>query len=130
MSDKVKINRGLNGVYFERSGVSDIDGRAGTLHYRGYSIDDLATKSTFEEVAYLLIHGELPTTSALAEFDKALKAARTLPPEIFDIVRACKNGHPMDVLRTCVSALSALAGPAHGGAAEDVMKMVREIGTP
>jgi citrate synthase len=44
MTDTVKINRGLKGIYFERSGVSDIDGRAGTLHYRGYSIDDLATQ--------------------------------------------------------------------------------------
>jgi len=86
MSDKVKINRGLKGVYFERSGVSDIDGAAGTLSYRGYSIHDLATKSTFEEVAYLLIHAELPTADQLAEFDGALKAARTLPPQIHDII--------------------------------------------
>lgn len=108
MSDNVKINRGLKGIYFERSGVSDIDGAAGTLSYRGYSIHDLATKSTFEEVAYLLIHAELPTASQLAAFDGALKAARTLPPQIHDIIRACKDGHPMDVLRTATSALAAL----------------------
>ena len=47
MSDDVKINRGLKGVYFERSGVSDIDGAAGELSYRGYSIHDLAAQSTF-----------------------------------------------------------------------------------
>jgi len=108
MSDKVKINRGLKGVYFERSGVSDIDGAAGNLSYRGYSIHDLATKSTFEEVAYLLIHAELPNSGELADFDAALKAARTLPPAIYDIISACKDGHPMDVLRTAVSALAAL----------------------
>jgi len=112
MSDKVKINhkinRGLKGVYFERSGVSDIDGAAGTLSYRGYSIHDLATQSTFEEVAYLLIHGELPDEIQLAGFDAALKAARALPPQINDIIAACKDGHPMDVLRTAVSALAAL----------------------
>jgi citrate synthase len=112
MNDKVKIspkiNRGLKGVYFERSGVSDIDGAAGTLSYRGYSIDDLATKSTFEEVSYLLIYGDLPNAQDLATFDAALKAARTLPPQITDIVTACKGGHPMDVLRTCVSALAAM----------------------
>jgi citrate synthase len=108
MTEAVKIHRGLKGVYFERSGVSDIDGRAGTLHYRGYSIDDLATRSTFEEVAYLLVHGELPTSAQLAEHDAALKAGRELPGAIHDIIRATAHGHPMDVLRTAVSALAAL----------------------
>ena len=102
-----KINRGLKGVYFERSGVSDIDGAAGRLSYRGYSIHDLATKSTFEETAYLLIHGELPTGPGLADFDARLKAARSLPDPILDIIRTMAHAHPMDVLRTAVSALAA-----------------------
>lgn len=108
MSENVKINRGLKGVYFERSGVSDIDGSKGELSYRGYSIHDLATKSTFEEVCYLLIQGELPNADELAGFDAKLKAARSLPPAIFDIIASCKDGHPMDVLRTAVSALAAM----------------------
>ena len=108
MTEPVKINRGLKGVYFERSGVSDIDGAAGTLSYRGYSIHDLATQSSFEEVAHLLIFGELPTATELAAFDTRLKAARTLPDAIHGIIAACKHGHPMDVLRTAVSALAAL----------------------
>ncbi|MCE8528874.1 citrate (Si)-synthase [Ruegeria pomeroyi] len=108
MSDEVKINRGLVGVYFERSGVSHIDGSQGELSYRGYSIHDLATHSTFEEVAYLLIHGELPSVAELADFDSRLKAARSLPPAVFDIIRSTKDGHPMDVLRTAVSALAVL----------------------
>ena len=108
MTDTVKINRGLKGIYFERSGVSDIDGRAGTLTYRGYSIHDLATHATFEEVSFLLIHGELPKAAELAGFDAALKAARTLPAPIHEIIRACAGGHPMDVLRTATSALAAL----------------------
>ncbi len=108
MTDPVKINRGLKGVYFERSGVSEIDGAAGTLSYRGYSIHDLATRSSFEETAYLLLYGELPTIAELAAFDASLKAARFLPPEIATIIDATKTGHPMDVLRTCVSALAAL----------------------
>lgn len=108
MTDTVKINRGLKGVYFERSGVSHIDGAKGELSYRGYSIHDLATKSTFEEVCYLLIHGELPTEAELTEFDSALKSARHLPEAVFEIIAACKDGHPMDVLRTAVSALAAL----------------------
>ncbi|WP_294230715.1 citrate/2-methylcitrate synthase, partial [uncultured Shimia sp.] len=79
MTENVKINRGLKGIYFERSGVSHIDGAKGELSYRGYSIHDLATQSTFEEVCYLLIHGELPTEAELAVFDSALKSARELP---------------------------------------------------
>lgn len=102
-----RINRGLKGVYFERSGVSDIDGAAGRLSYRGYSIDDLAARASFEEVAYLLLHGDLPTRGALAGFDAALRDARDLPPAVFDVIRAVSGGHPMDVLRTAVSALAA-----------------------
>ncbi len=108
MADDVKINRGLKGVYFERSGVSDIDGAAGMLQYRGYSIHDLATHATFEEVCHLLMKGELPTASELAAFEGALRAARAVPDAVLDIIRTCKDGHPMDVLRTAVSALAAL----------------------
>jgi citrate synthase len=108
MTDTIKINRGLKGVYFERSGVSHIDGAKGELSYRGYSIHDLATQATFEEVCFLLINGELPNATELAEFDAALKAARVLPAPIVDVLSACKDGHPMDVLRTGVSALAAL----------------------
>lgn len=108
MIDNVKINRGLKGVYFERSGASDIDGAAGTLHYRGYSIHDLATHATFEEVCHLLMKGELPTAAELAAFDAELRSARSVPDAVLDIIRVCKDGHPMDVLRTAVSALAAL----------------------
>ena len=108
MSENVKINRGLKGIYFERSAVSHIDGSAGTLSYRGYSIDALATQSTFEEVSYLLIYGDLPTQAELGDFDAKLKDARELPASVYDVIRATKDGHPMDVLRTATSALAAL----------------------
>ena len=108
MTENVKINRGLKGVYFERSGVSDIDGAAGTLHYRGYSIHDLATHATFEEVCHLLMKGELPNAAELAAFDAELREARAVPDAVLDIISVCKDGHPMDVLRTAVSALAAL----------------------
>ena len=77
--EKIEIHRGLKGVYFERSGTTFIDGKAGELRYRGYSIHDLAQHSSFEETAYLLLHGELPTAAELAAFDAKLKAARKLP---------------------------------------------------
>ncbi len=113
MSNEVKINRGLKGVYFERSGVSDIDGSKGALTYRGYSIHELAAHSTFEETAYLLIHGELPTADQLAAFDHELKAARVLPDQVYDIIRTARDAHPMDVLRTVVSALPAFEAQAY-----------------
>ncbi len=105
--EAVEIHRGLNGVYFDRSGTSDIDGKAGELRYRGYSIHDLAQSSSFEEVSYLLFYGELPTRAQLEAFDAELKAARALPPEILDVIRAVQGAHPMDVLRTAVSAMAA-----------------------
>ena len=80
--DKIEIHRGLKGVYFERSGTTFIDGKAGELRYRGYSIHDLAQHSSFEETAYLLLNGELPTATQLGGFDDKLKAARRLPGEI------------------------------------------------
>jgi citrate synthase len=105
VEEKIEIHRGLKGVYFERSSTSFIDGKAGELRYRGYSIHDLAEHSTFEETAYLLLHGELPNSSQLAGFDLALKAARSLPAEIISVITTLKSAHSMDVMRTCVSAL-------------------------
>ena len=106
-NEPIKIHRGLKGVYFDRSLCTFIDGRIGELRYRGYSIHDLAEHSSFEETAWLLLQGELPTRTQLADFDRQLKAARELPPPIVDIIRAIKSAHPMDVLRTAVSALAA-----------------------
>ncbi|MDP6069868.1 MAG: citrate/2-methylcitrate synthase [Alphaproteobacteria bacterium] len=103
----VKIHRGLMGVHFDRTETTHIDGRAGELRYRGYSIHDLAQHSSFEETAYLLLHGELPDADALAAFDAELKAARKLPEAVVEIVRALGQAHPMEVLRTAVSALGA-----------------------
>jgi citrate synthase len=106
-TDRIDIHRGLKGVYFDRSQVCYIDGRAGELRYRGYSIHELAQHSTFEETCYLLLRGELPARSALDSFTAELKAARALPREVLEVIRITKGAHPMDVLRTAVSALAA-----------------------
>ena len=106
-SEKVEIHRGLKGVYFDRSKVCFIDGRAGELRYRGYSIHDLAPHSTFEETCYLLLKGELPRRNELESFTAELRRQRVLPTAVLDIIRALKSAHPMDVLRTATSALSA-----------------------
>ncbi|GJL81518.1 MAG: citrate synthase [marine bacterium B5-7] len=118
--EKISINRGLKGVYFDRSATTFIDGRAGELRYRGYSIHDLAAQSNFEETAYLLIHGELPTKAQLSAFDVELKAARMLPDAVTDIIRSLKDAHPMEVLRTAVSALGAFDPQANDNSAQAV----------
>ncbi len=106
-AEAIKIHRGLKGVYFDRSPCTFIDGKAGELRYRGYSIHDLAEYSSFEETAWLLLNGELPTAAQLKSFDTELKTARQLPTQVGEIIRAIKSAHPMDVLRTAVSALAA-----------------------
>jgi citrate synthase len=121
-NEPIKIHRGLKGVYFDRSPCTFIDGRIGELRYRGYSIHDLAEHSTFEETAWLLLRGELPTKAQLAEFDHELKAARELPGPIFDIIRSIKSAHSMDVLRTAASALSAFDPETSDNAREAVIR--------
>ena len=107
MPDKIELRRGLKDVYLDRSSASFIDGAAGKLVYRGYNIDDLAEKSNFVETIYLLLHGKLPTQKELDEFDATLRVARPVPREVIDVIRLTQNAHPMDVLRTAVSALGA-----------------------
>ncbi len=104
--EEIRVHRGLMGVYLDRSATTFIDGKAGELRYRGYSIHDLAEHSTFEETCYLLLRGELPTRAELDAFDAELKAGRRLPEPIYDLIRQIKPAHPMDVLRTAVSALA------------------------
>ena len=107
MTSEIEIKRGLQGVYIDRSKSSFIDGTEGKLLYRGYSIHDLAEKSSFEEIAYLLLYGELPNKTQLQDFDSNLRSSRSIPAEVIEIIRVVKDSHPMDVLRTAVSALSA-----------------------
>jgi citrate synthase len=96
----------LSGVVVAQSAVSSIDPDEGVLMYRGYDIADIAEHSTYEEVAYLLLHGDLPTGDELAEFE-ALLSERDLPPDVAELIdRAADRALPMDVLRTAVSALA------------------------
>lgn len=117
-NESEKIHRGLKGVYFDRSPTTFIDGREGILLYAGYSIHDLAAHSNFEETCYLLLNGELPNAAQLVALDGDLKAARRLPPAIYDAIRALKDVHPMELLRTCVSMLEAFDEEA-GDKSED-----------
>jgi citrate synthase len=95
---------GLEGVIAGETAISTI---TGGLRYRGYPVTELAEKSTFDEVAYLLLHGELPTRTQLADFNKRLAAAQKLPPVLSELLKKLpKDAIPMDVVRTGVSILA------------------------
>lgn len=95
---------GLEGVI---AGETEISTITGGLRYRGYPVTELAEKSTFDAVAFLLLHGELPTPAQLAEFNKRLAAAQKLPPVLSELLRKLpKDAVPMDVVRTGVSILA------------------------
>jgi citrate synthase len=104
---------GLKGVVLDETRIAFIDGEAGKLVYRGYNIHDLANHATFEEVAYLLLFGSLPSREELALFDAQLKSGRAIPENVIEIIDALKAAHPMDVLRTAVSAVVALDENRH-----------------
>src|SRR6056297_1239768 len=107
MSEEVK--KGLEGVVVAESGLSFINGDEGRLIYRGYEIEDLARNASYEEVLYLLWHGELPTEDELADFSESMAAERELDEDVLDTVRklAEADEEPMAALRTAVSMLSA-----------------------
>ena len=97
---------GLEKVPAAESSVSYIDGEKGILEYRGIRIEDLAAHSTFEETAYLLLNGRLPTENELAELTQRIARARTLSKDLQNLVRCVpKNAHPMAALQTCVAAV-------------------------
>ncbi|HQA21912.1 MAG TPA: citrate/2-methylcitrate synthase [Methanomassiliicoccaceae archaeon] len=97
-------NTGLRGIRVATSRISLVDGEAGRLLYRGYAIEDLARWSTFEEVSYLLLYGQLPTAEQLRSFSHELASHRALPPEMMRALRAQPlSAPPMAVLSSMVS---------------------------
>jgi len=101
-----EFSPGLEGVPATRSEISYLDGKQGILTYRGYRIVDLAENSTFEETAYLLIDGNLPSRGQLALFDDQLREHRRVKYNIRDIMkRLPQTGHPMEMLQTAVASL-------------------------
>ncbi len=103
---EVEIKRGLEGVVFTESELSFINGAEGKLYYLGIPIEELAEKSTYEEVAYLLLYRKLPTKAELLEFDKKLKENRAVRVEkIASFANYPRDAHPMAALRTAISEL-------------------------
>jgi citrate synthase len=112
------VATGLRGVVAASSSIGDVNGEKGELIYQGINIHDLATKSTFEEVVFLLWNGRLPKRSELEELKKSLAASYQLPWEIVELIkgmaaRVPASADPMARLRTIVSALAMFDEEAH-----------------
>jgi citrate synthase len=106
-SEKIAA-RGLKGVVAADTTICDVDGELGKLIYRGYNIHELATKSTFEETAYLLFQGNLPNKTQLADFNKLLVHHREIEPQVLDFLKSLpRNTPPMTSLRSAVSMTAA-----------------------
>src|SRR5437868_2965218 len=118
----------LSGVVVAQSAISSIDPDAGVLMYRGYSIEELVEHSTYEEVCWLLLHGELPGPGPYAAFDTALANQRQLPPQAAEAVEAAVGVSSMEMLRTIVSVLG-YGDPdkESNGHAENLLKAGRLI---
>ncbi|HCH35046.1 MAG: citrate (Si)-synthase [Dehalococcoidia bacterium] len=129
----VELKRGLRDVYFESTESSFVIGDVGRLIYRGYDIHDLAENASFEEVVYLMMIGHLPNRSELQEFDNTLRASRSIPDEVIQVIDKIKDGHPMDVLRTIVSSLAAFESnvddTSHDSTLRKGMKITAQVPT-
>ena len=106
-TDPSEYHPGLEGVLAGTTVICHVDEEAGGLFYRGYPIEALASMTSFEEVFYLLLLGELPNRRQLNEWEKRLVEARTVPEKVWNAIRLFPStAHPLDRLRTAVSLLS------------------------
>jgi 2-methylcitrate synthase len=105
---KAKKSVALSGVIAGNTALCSVGRTGNDLHYRGYDILDIAEQCEFEEIAYLLVHGKLPNRAELANYKRKLASMRGLPAVVQDVLEALPAAaHPMDVMRTGVSALGA-----------------------
>ena len=105
MSEEIK--KGLLGIVVDETTISHVVPELSALTYRGYKVQDLCDKCDFEEVAYLVLHGELPSKKQLKKFIKEERSNRKLSKTIIkNIEKMPKSAHPMDVVRTCVSLMA------------------------
>jgi citrate synthase/2-methylcitrate synthase len=105
---ETEIRKGLAGVVADTTAISKVNPESNSLMYRGYPVQELAAKCTFEEVAYLLWHGELPTGEQLDEFQKLERSLRPLDDRVKRVIDEHPDtAHPMDVVRSAISVLGA-----------------------
>lgn len=106
MTGNIKVNKGLAGVITDDTSVSKVMAETNSLTYRGYAVQDLCEKCSWEEVAFLMVNEELPSSKKLADFIEKEKGYRNISKDLLDVIHKFpKAAHPMDTLRTCVSYL-------------------------
>jgi 2-methylcitrate synthase len=131
---KPKKSVALSGTLAGNTALCTVGRSGNDLHYRGYDILDVATACEFEEIAYLLVHGKLPTIAELAAYKIKLKALRGVPASVKAVLEQLPpSAHPMDVMRTSVSALGCLSPEAadhnHPGARDIADKLMASLGS-
>jgi len=120
---ETEIRKGLAGVVVDTTAISKVNPETNSLLYRGYPVQELAEKCTFEEVAYLLWHGELPDAAQLAEFETLERSLRALDPTVKRVIDELPTtAHPMDVVRTAVSVIGASDPDASVSTPEDNLR--------
>ena len=106
MAENIKVAKGLAGVITDETSVSKVMAETNSLTYRGYAVQDLCEKCSWEEVAFLMVNKELPSSNELADFIKTEKEYRNISKDLLDVIHKFPKGsHPMDTLRTGVSYL-------------------------
>lgn len=120
----ITIDPGYKNTGATKSAITFLDGEEGVLNYRGYSIEDLAEKSSFLEVAYLLIYGELPTEKQFAEFEHEIRTHTLVNEDMRKIFEGFPvNAHPMGVLSSLVSAMSAFYPDANAQNSDEATQL-------
>lgn len=108
MTEQPQIFKGLAGVVVDATAISKVNPETNSLLYRGYPVQELAAQKSFEEVAWLLWHGEMPTAAELADFEQSERAQRSLDAHVKRVIDELPlTAHPMDVVRTAVSVIGA-----------------------
>ena len=106
MAENIKVAKGLVGVITDETSVSKVMAETNSLTYRGYAVQDLCEKCSWEEVAFLMVNKELPSSNELTDFIKKEKEYRNISKDLLDVIHKFPKGsHPMDTLRTGVSYL-------------------------
>ncbi|MGN6197922.1 citrate/2-methylcitrate synthase, partial [Humibacter sp.] len=123
--ETTEIRKGLAGVVVDTTAISSVNPATNSLLYRGYPVQELAAKCSFEEVAYLLWNGELPGDDDLEAFEVQERAQRALAPNVRRAIDDIPtSAHPMDVLRTAVSVVGADDADGAFGAVDDPFEVV------
>jgi 2-methylcitrate synthase len=131
---KPKKSVALSGTLAGNTALCTVGRSGNDLHYRGYDILDVATACQFEEIAHLLVHGKLPTVAELAAYKTKLKALRGIPASVKAVLEQLPaSAHPMDVMRTAVSALGCVSPEKddhnHPGARDIADKLMASFGS-